>query len=56
MLIMSGVRSLIKGIPYVDEFKDWTNWLLAACCGISTVWTNLDKIKKEESKEDKSRK
>ena len=43
ILAMSGIRSMIKGVPFVDQFKQWSNWVFAACFGISIAWSTLKK-------------
>ena len=48
------VRSLIKGLPIGDGFKDWTNWVIAAVSGISAGWSSYNKDRAKEEKEKKS--
>ena len=53
-LVMILLRNLIHGSSFAEEAKDWTNWLVAVCCGISTAWSTLkrDKDKENKSKEE----
>ena len=39
LLIIVLIRVLIKGIPFADGIKSWTNWLFAAIGGIGTVYS-----------------
>ena len=46
------IRSLIRSVPFADAFKDWTNWLIAAICGVCTAM-NLYRKDQEKEKKDK---
>ena len=46
------IRSLIRSIPFTDAFKDWTNWLIAAVCGVCSA---LSLYKKNQEKETKNK-
>ena len=48
------LRMLIKGIPFEEGLKDWSNWLIAVCCAVSTgvsFWKR-DREKEEKDKEE----
>ena len=49
-LIMIFVRSWIREVPVADGIKDWTNWLIAVLCGVSTAYSSR---KKDQEKKDK---
>ena len=38
-LIIVLLRVLIKGIPFADGIRSWSNWLYAAIGGIGTVYS-----------------
>lgn len=46
------LRMLIRGVPFTEGLKDWTNWLIAVCCAVST---GVSSWKKDREKEEKSR-
>jgi len=50
VVILAVARSLIKGIPVVDGFKDWTNWVIALLSGVSAAWSSFNK---DSGKKDK---
>ena len=52
-VILSVIRPLIKGLPIVEGFKDWTNWAIAACSGISAALSSYNKNKAKENNKDK---
>lgn len=45
------LRMLIRGVPFTEGLKDWTNWLIAVCCAVST---GVSSWKKDREKEEKS--
>ena len=45
------IRSLIRSVPFADGFKDWTNWLIAAVCGVSSALSAYKKDKEKETKD-----
>ena len=47
---MSLVRSMIKGVTFGAELKDWLNWVLAVICGVSTGFNVWKKDGKQENK------
>ena len=56
VVILAVVRSLIKGFPIVDGFKDWTNWAVAAVSGICAGWSSYNKDRAKEEKAQKEKK
>ena len=52
ILATSLIRSLIRSVPFADAFKDWTNWLIAAICGVCSA---LSLYKKDQEKEKKDK-
>ena len=51
ILATSAIRSLIRSIPFADGFKDWTNWLIAAICGVCTAMSLYRKDQEKEKKD-----
>ena len=49
------IRSLIKGVPVADGFKDWTNWVLAAVSGVCTFFSASKKDAEKEEREKKDK-
>ena len=56
-LIMALIRTLIKGVPFVDGLKDLTNIFIAVLCGGSSAYTarknDLEKEQREKENQDK---
>lgn len=52
LVLVVAIRALIKGEPFVDGFKEWSNWVVSVICGVSSAYSTLTKDKKD--KQDKA--
>lgn len=50
LLIIVLIRVLIKGIPFADGIRNWSNWLIAAVGGIGTVYSAWKKDQEKNHK------
>ncbi len=39
LLVIVLLRGLIKGIPFADGIKSWSNWLFAALGGVGSAYS-----------------
>ena len=51
MVIVTVGKSLIKSTPFADEFKDWTNWAVAALGGVLSAVRAWYMYKEKEKNE-----
>lgn len=51
IVLMAVVRSLVRGVPITNGFKDWLNWIVAASVGVSTYLSCIRKDQEKEAKE-----
>ena len=56
IVILAVIRSVMKGLPIENGFKDTSNWLLAALSGACAGWSSYNKDLKKEEKEKKDNK
>ncbi|MCR5566762.1 MAG: hypothetical protein K6F61_07900 [Clostridiales bacterium] len=47
------LRMFIRGVPFTEGLKDWTNWLIAVCCAVSVGVSSWKKDREKEEKEKK---
>lgn len=50
LLIIVLIRVLIKGIPFADGIRNWSNWLIAAAGGIGMVYSAWKKDQEKNHK------
>ena len=56
IVILAVIRSVMKGLPIENGFKDTSNWLLAALTGACAGWSSYNKDLKKEEQEKKDKK
>ena len=50
------IRSLTRGVPIENGFRETSNWLIAALSGACAGWSSYNKDLKKEEKEKKDNK
>ena len=50
-ILMTLVRSLVRGIPFTEGIKDVANIVIAIVCGVSTAMSMKKKDDEKEKKE-----
>ena len=50
------IRSLTRGVPIENGFRETSNWLIAALSGACAGWSSYNKDLKKEEQEKKDKK
>ena len=55
IVALAVIRSLTRGVPIENGFKETSNWLIAALSGACAGWSSYNKDLKKEQQEKKDK-